>query len=117
MKTQQLTLLEARLLCRQYQHLSGRILFNEPTDLYKIECITVAPHDDLNKWIFAHNYINGDSLDKAMEFYTGPYYDVLLLARNTGDESVLVYKSLHNYQQQSSTPHQNEAFIKQCAGF
>lgn len=114
MKTQQLSLVEARLLCRQYQHLSGRILLNEPTDLYKIECVAVAPYDDINKWIFAHNYVNGDNLENAMAFYKGPYYDVLLLARNAGDDSVIVYKSLHNYQHTTTTT-QGDAFIKQCA--
>ena len=94
---QSFTLLQARLVCKQYQHLAGKILLQEPTDFSRIECVAIAPYDTDDKRTFAYNYLNSGDPHAALEFYKGQHYDVLLLARSVSDESMVVFEELHSY--------------------
>lgn len=97
-----LTLDEARTVCSDYQYLVGHALTTEPTDFSIIECVAVAPHDEVNKWIFAHHYFEGEQPGDALNFYACPFYDVILLARYKSDCSKVLYMDLHSYLKQKN---------------
>ncbi len=99
---QSLTLLQARLVCKQYQHLVGKILLQEPTDFSRIESVAICPFDPEKKRLFAYNYLNSGDPHLALEFYKGQHYDVLLLARSVSDKSMVVFEELHSYLQHNS---------------
>src|ERR1044071_3681143 len=99
MREPSLTYAEAKALCLRYQYLVGRALTTEPTDFSIIECVTVAPYDEVNKWIFAHHYMESGHPCEEMEFDHYPFYDVILLARYKSNTSVL-YTDLDSYLQQ-----------------
>jgi hypothetical protein len=100
MRELSLTLNEATAVCSDYQHLVGRALTTEPTDFSIIECVTIAPHDEVNKWIFANHYFQGEAPQEALGFYACPFYDVILLARYKSDNEKVLYIDLHSYLKQ-----------------
>ncbi|RYE24751.1 MAG: hypothetical protein EOP51_06365 [Sphingobacteriales bacterium] len=99
---QAFTLLQARLVCKQYQHLAGKILLQEPTDFSRIECVAICPFDADEKRTFAYNYLNCGDPHNALEFYKGQHYDILLLARSVSDQSMMVFEELYSYLQHNS---------------
>ncbi|MCD6062720.1 MAG: hypothetical protein K0R82_631 [Flavipsychrobacter sp.] len=101
MRDLSLTFAEAKDLCANYQHLVGHTLTTEPTDFSIIECVTIAPGDDVNKWMIAHDYMERGLTPECAERGPYPYYDVILLARYKSDNSVL-YTDLRSYLQQKS---------------
>src|SRR5688572_32284132 len=101
MREPSLTYAEAKDLCANYQHLVGHALTTEPTDFSIIECVTIAPCDDVNKWIVAHNFMDGGHPSENPEMSRYPFYDVILLARYRSDNSIL-YTDLDSYLQQRS---------------
>lgn len=100
---QSFTLLQARLVCKQYQHLAGKILLQEPTDFSRIECVAVCPYDADSKRQFAYNYLHTGDPHAAIAFYKGQHYDILLLARSVSDKSMVVFEELYSYLQHNSS--------------
>lgn len=74
------TLLQASALAKRFRSLTGKIFCNEKNKGTFIECVTIAPYDEINKWMFVQFYAEYRSLHKALAFYAYPYYDVLVLA-------------------------------------
>lgn len=101
MREQSLTYAEAKALCANYQHLVGHALTTEPTDFSIIECVTIAPCDDVNKWIVAHNFMECGHPAENTDVHHYPFYDVILLARYKSDNSIL-YTDLRSYLNQRS---------------
>ncbi|WP_276132267.1 hypothetical protein [Polluticoccus soli] len=101
MREQSLTYAEAKALCANYQHLVGHALTTEPTDFSIIECVTIAPCDDVNKWIVAHHFMESGYPNANSDVNHHPFYDVILLARYRSDNSIL-YIDLDSYLQQKS---------------
>lgn len=76
-----LSLFKAKELCTAYQQLAGKQVWRHGIP-YTIECITIGPFDDINKWIFLRQYKEYRCPEQALAFYHVPYYDVLLILRN-----------------------------------
>ena len=89
-----LTLKDARALCVAHQHLVGSTVVSDKGNL-KIECVTISPMDDINKHIFLERYKDYKNPDRAIEFYSVPFYDVLMLAKDKND--TLHYFNLRNH--------------------
>ena len=102
MRGPSLTLAEARDICSSHQYLIGRTLTTEPTDFSIIECVAIAPYDEVNQWIFAHYYMEGLHPQDAAEFLHYPFYDVIVLARYKSDNSIL-YTDLNSYLRQKAS--------------
>lgn len=97
MRAESLTLAEASAVCLKHQFLVGHALTTEPTDISIIECVMVVPHDDVKKWLFAHQYLEGVQPAISGDMYACPCYDVILLARYRSDNSRVLYTDLDCY--------------------
>ena len=75
-----LTRVEAETLANQYQYLVGSKFNLTTDDLYTIEFVSVAPYDDINQYIVLSQLGQGVSLDKVLEEYSSPLFDVVLIA-------------------------------------
>ena len=67
---------QALAICRDYQHWVGKAYDGSDT----IECIAISPLDPLNKYIFNTYYLDSKDAVKALQFYYGPYYDVMVIS-------------------------------------
>jgi hypothetical protein len=94
-----MTLNEARLLCKEYEFMQGRSLDNKDV---VVECVTISPADDINKWIFLHHYGTTHDTDKALDFYKVPFFDVIFITRC--GEGHLSYITLNSFNNQHRKP-------------
>ena len=70
------TLAQALAICHDHQYLVGDV-YAEP-DI--IACVAVSPLDPLNKYIFNTYFIDSQDPVQALQFYHGPYYDVMVIS-------------------------------------
>ena len=90
-----LTLRQAQNLARDYQDLVGQSFTqNDPCE--HIECVAVAPYDEINKWIFVAYYTELKCPDQSIAYYTGHFYDVIVMAWSVS-EGRYIYKDLKVY--------------------
>ena len=95
MRYDPLTFDQAADLCIEYQHLKGKALLKDATGEHSIDCIAIAPFDDLNKYIFAQFYKEYGCPLQALTYYQYVEYDVLLIAHRY--EQKMIYKDLRTY--------------------
>ena len=95
MKENTLTLEEANNICREYQHLVGRMFCGEYREFGTIEAVVVAPSGKLDKWAFAKYYQRYQQATQAISFYTGDTYDVVLIGRDKDKNVVCRDLSAH----------------------
>lgn len=88
---------KARELSEQYQHLVGSPFMFTNNDWDNIECVTISPYDEINKWVFIHHYKDEGCPKKALEFYKVPFYDVILIARKKVNNAIVHYRNLSGY--------------------
>jgi len=62
--------------CKDYRHLVGTAY----DDTCTVVDVVVSPLDPLNKWIFNNFYAENGNASKSLDFYHGPFYDVLIIA-------------------------------------
>ncbi len=74
----------------------------------RIEKVAIAPYPATDKEDFITNYITGDDAAKAIAGYGGHEYDVLVLARNTEDKS-LIALPIRTYTKQYGVPYRYPA--------
>lgn len=93
MKNAPYTLEEAQKLCAEYQHLVGKTFANG--DYAIIECVTIAPFDEVSRKRFLIFYFLFDNAQSALAHeYKGMLYDVLVIARSVIDEHELLQLDL-----------------------
>ena len=83
-----LNLSEAKALCNLYQNMVGLLFSEKSSEWGAVECVAVAPYDEINKHIFLEYYRQEGNAVRALRFYTVPYYDVVLIPRSTLDDKV-----------------------------
>jgi len=104
-KNEPITLNKAIALCNKYQHLKGNVVISGKGDFEVIDCITIAPHDKLNKMLFFKLYKEMKDAEKAITFYNDSQYDVILILRELvpiGDFYYKIY-DLAEYLETSGT--------------
>lgn len=92
METKYFTLAQAEAICRRYQH-----LVNKPLNADKgwlIDCIAVAPADNLNQWLFAHSYMDLGDPVAARLFYKHNTYDVIAISVYDRKNELLAFKDI-----------------------
>lgn len=94
-----LTLKQSKAICEDFQFLKGQLFNNIPTDEKVVDCIAIAPFDEINKWIFINYYAEYQDVEKALEYYCGPFYDVLVISKLQGDFGMHDYCDLRTYLQ------------------
>jgi hypothetical protein len=95
MKRTWLTKQEAIELSTEHQYLLGQIFITDGA-AETVECVAVAPHDELSRAYFLSHYLENRKLQEALSFYGQPYYDVVLVMRceKAGNSSSYYLKSL-----------------------
>ena len=73
------TRMEAQDICDAYQYLEKQPYKENGITLGMVDCVAVAPFDNLNKWLFLHEYVDCKHPQKALAFYMPPYFDVLII--------------------------------------
>ena len=85
---------QAEMICYQYQSLVGMPCNNDIRNTGTIECVTVAPFDNLNKWFFIYLYEESGEPEASLSFYESAQYDVILISRINGE---ITFKDLRSY--------------------
>jgi hypothetical protein len=92
------SLAEAEIICREYQFLVGK-QFGPDHDIL-VNCVVVAPFDQLNKGRFIVYYLLFDDPVAALsQDYRGLLHDVMIIA--SGGTHELQHESLHTWLQKS----------------
>ena len=79
MKSPPFSLAEAKKICAEYQHLVGQQF--DPNHTSTIDCIAVAPFDQVNKSRFIIFYLLFEDADLALtNEYKGLLFDVIVIA-------------------------------------
>lgn len=73
---------EAKEVCGQNLNLVGKPLVMGEEQQGIIECVAIAPADDINKWIFLQRYAESHDADASLDFYHVPYFDVVVIVRD-----------------------------------
>jgi hypothetical protein len=97
MNKQPLTLNEAMNICRHYQHLNGNVFDKKSLGKGYIECIAVAPFEESKQWLFAQYYHEFRNPNKALQFYNGKDYDVIVLSIPVLRKRGIHYQDLRSY--------------------
>lgn len=98
------TLEQAIAICRDYQAIIGSIFEKESLGKGYIECVAVAPYEEAKQWLFAQYYKEYRDATKALSFYKGHEYDVIIIAIPFLRKRSIEYKSLMTYLTENNIP-------------
>jgi hypothetical protein len=87
---------QANLIVRDFEHLVGASIEGQPDFYHPIECIAIAPWDEINKWIFLQFYMDSRDAKEAITHYKNNFFDVILIARFK-DKDWVTYRDLRSY--------------------
>ena len=80
-QNQPFTRLQAKAISEAYQYLLKDPFYGDGGEQKGlIECISIAPYDEINKWIFIQHYKDYRCAGKALEFYHVPYFNVTVIS-------------------------------------
>jgi hypothetical protein len=97
---------EAASTALEYGWLQGQVYYEADQPLGTIQCVAVAPHDAINKWLFLHYYADCKDPLKALDFYNVPFYDVILVIES-GFDGGLTYRNLGDYLRTHNRQHRH----------
>jgi hypothetical protein len=97
MNRQPLNRKEAEELCESYRWLVGRRFNTDPEDTTTVECVAVAPYDDINKYIFIAQYKDCQDVAKALNLYEGEVFDVVVIAQVISERIKVLVTDLRTY--------------------
>jgi len=69
-----------------------------------VECVAVAPYDTAKKWLFAQFYRENRDPVKALQFYKGQEYDVILLSLPLLRKRGIFFTDLYTYTTEQQIP-------------
>ena len=92
------TLDEANEICEDFVDLNDSefVTMASPT-IYLVEDVVVCPFNDKDKQQFIDNYLADKNGARALEFYTGEDYDVILFIFDVDNEADLLHMSIRTY--------------------
>lgn len=102
---------QAMDIAEDFSDLEGTGLVTETEDgtiTCRIEKVAVAPYPATEREEFITNYKAGNDTEKALAAYAGPGYDVLILARDVENNS-LIALPIRVYTQQYGVPYRYPA--------
>jgi hypothetical protein len=70
---------------------------NNPSKTYEVVHVAPCPYSEAEKAIFQQAYIKEKDVEKAIAFYSGTEYDVLILAQNITDSKDVVSIPIRQY--------------------
>ncbi len=92
---------EAENLSKEYQYLSGREFLDGENNSSTVECVTIAPFDPINKLILLHEYKDCRNCEKAMDFYAGYDFDVVVITLVQKERAYLEYADIASFLEQT----------------
>ena len=90
-----LTLAQATALCENHNHLIGRRF--DRTGSATIECLAIAPFDDINQHILMSQLREMEDYNGALQNYGGCLFEVIVIARSPEVGAQFLYKRLRDY--------------------
>jgi hypothetical protein len=106
-----LTKEQAERISKDYQYLIGKEFINEHSVAATIEAVTVAPYDDINKYIFLLAYCECRDLRAALNNYEGHVFDVLLVGKCSSETAELVHRELIPYLKENNIGFDLENYV------
>ena len=97
MARQALSRSQAENLAQQYQYLVGEQFSTTTEDKHVIDCVAVAPFDDVNRYIFMLQYREGASMKDALGQYEGELFDVVVLTRFVSEKTEVIFRDLRSF--------------------
>ena len=111
MKPAPYSLLEAERISTQFQSLAGRP-YNQEHGV-KIECIAIAPFDQMSREKFIAYYLLFNDHKKALEHeYRGLLYNVLVIAASD-DKYEIFHEDIHSWHAKNSELIENAEWTKE----
>ncbi|MGN6567259.1 MAG: hypothetical protein ACTHJ0_04870 [Flavipsychrobacter sp.] len=77
-KKQRHTRKQALNISKEYQNIVGKLYLSKDQVMEVIEAVTIAPYDKKNKSTFVEKYKIYRDTEKAISFYEGVDYDVVV---------------------------------------
>ena len=90
-----LTLTQATALYEKHDDLRGQ-QFDRTTEAI-IECLAIAPYDDINQHILMSQLGDVGDYKKTLKDYEGSLFDVIVIAKSPQDAGQFLYKRLDDY--------------------
>lgn len=106
-----LTKEQAERISKDYQYLVGKEFINEHSVAATIEAVTVAPYDDINKYIFLLAYCECNNLAAALDNYMGHVFDVLIVGKCSAETTELVHGELAPYLKENNIGFDLEKYV------
>ncbi len=103
MKHEPLTLQEAKALCSDFQHLTGKP-YSQSASWTPVISVVVSPYEDINKWIFSRYYAESRNAVNSLSFYNESRYDVLVFSASVNNGKWLTYNDLRSYLIENNIP-------------
>lgn len=94
---QPFSLQQATALCARFRSLAGKRFFDGNDKGNIIECVSIAPFDEINKWMFVQFYAECRCPNKALAYYQYPFYDILVLAAKNPNSKQVHFKDIRQY--------------------
>lgn len=95
---------QAGKVCEHYQYLIGNHIKKGWKTIGIIKAVVIAPYDDMNKHRFLDEYYKGKNVEMVLSFYTGKFYDILLVGESTLLSHDPVSITLNRYLQENQQP-------------
>lgn len=102
MEKKPFTLKQALALCQHYQGLIGNSFDKLILGKGIIECVAVAPYEESKQWQFAQFYREVKDPWKALQFYRGTDFDVVVLATPFLRKRNVSFKDIRTYLEEES---------------
>jgi hypothetical protein len=96
MDSRPFTLEEATEICEDFEDLLDTEFKVGESPLLLIEQVTIAPFLETDKISFVERYDQMHDTQNALNFYSGPDYDVLLIT-SAGDEAKCAYIDIRTF--------------------
>jgi hypothetical protein len=107
-----LSLKQAQIVCADYQHLIGNQIKKGWKTIAIIEEILVVPFDDFNKHRFLEEYKKTKNYNRALDFYTGKIYDLLIIGKPILNPRDVYTCDLRKYLTDSGQPFSPERYLE-----
>ena len=91
------TLDEAAEICEDFEDLKDSEFTLFPATTYLVEDVVICPFNEADKAVFIANYISDRDGGRALVFYNGDQYDVILFVFDVNDGTALIHMGIRSY--------------------
>jgi hypothetical protein len=88
---------EANEVCAKFQSLVGEKYSLDPEDNLRVQYVTVAPHDEINKYIFILQFRESGNFEAALKLDEGQLFDVVVISTIVGEKTEVLFTDLGTF--------------------